>query len=403
MEVFSYTYKSQEGKLVAGKIKATDINQARSFFKRKRITLLSIKIDKPSLWKLLVQERTVPPDDIVSFSQLFGSCVKSGLTVKDSLSLLSKQIENKLLQSCLEDILVEIESGQSLSTAFSNHPQIFPGFYPMLLKAGEASGQLGETLDYIGQYMERINLLRKEIIGIFLYPLIISLVGAAMLIVILIFVAPTFTTVFAQAKVSLPIPTQILFFLSSLFSKYSLLMGSVVAVVAGAWMAFYRSDQGKLTVHTHIIRAPLVGKLVKQTLMLRFLKGMDILVNNKVPLLETLKVLEDGTSNVYLKGIIMDMRKDVSRGLGISGPLLEHKDMISPLISYSISMGEKAGTLGETVARLSQFVDREISFSMKRLSAKLDPILTAVLGIMVLFIALAIYLPIFDMMRVVQQ
>jgi type II secretory pathway component PulF len=403
METFVYAYRSTEGKVVSGKIKALDINQARNFFKRKHITLSSIKSEKLSLWQTLVKERSVPDDDIVGFSQLFGSCIKSGLTVKDSLSLLSKQVENKLLMSCLEDILVSVESGQSLSVAFSNHPNVFPPFYPMLLKAGEASGKLGETLDYISQYLERINTLRKEVVGIFLYPLVVSVVGIGMLIIILIFVAPNFTRVFAQAKVALPLPTRILFFLSSLFSKYALVMATLIAAMSGLWMYYYRTEKGKFHVHMLILKTPLVGKLVKQALMLRFLKGFDILVNNKVPLLETLKVLEDGTTNLCLKKIIVEMRRDASRGLSISGPLVDNKHVVSPLISYSVSMAEKAGTLGETVNRLGQFVDREITFSMKRLSAKLDPILTAALGLMVLFIALAIYLPIFDMMKVTQQ
>jgi MSHA biogenesis protein MshG len=138
---------------------------------------------------------------------------------------------------------------------------------------------------------------------------------------------------------------------------------------------------------------------VKEMVLLRFLKAFDIMVNNNVPLLQALAVLDEGTTNLCLKEIITEMRKDISKGLPLAGVLTSNKDIMTPLVAYTISMGEKAGNLGVSLTRIGDFVDKEINYSMKKLSSRLDPIMTIGLGIMALFIALAIYLPIFDMMK----
>ncbi len=398
MNTFVYTYQIRPGHVATGKVKALSATHAKSYLKKRKITVLSLKSDKVSFLEFLFSEKQVKSEDIVAFSQLFASCIKSGLTVKDALTLLSKQVDSKLLKKRLADIMTDIESGQLLSMAFQKHTDIFPPFYPMLIKGGEASGDLGNTLDYIGQYLERIQNLKKELIGIFMYPAIVFTVGMILMSVILSFVAPTFKKVFIQSKSSLPILTKLLFVMSDLFFHFKWAIALVLSVTTMAGVIYYRTPSGKRTIQRQFISIPLIGKVIQETLLLRFLKGFEILLNNGVPILEALKVIEEGTHFLPLSDIIVEMRRDISKGLPLSGPLIEAKKMIPPMISYSLTMGEKSGDLGATLSRLSQFVDREITFSMKRLASRLDPILTVCLGIIVLFIALAIYLPIFDMM-----
>ncbi|MFT5171317.1 MAG: type IV pilus assembly protein PilC [Candidatus Marinamargulisbacteria bacterium] len=397
MQNFIYKFKDKEGVVVEKKIKAGNINQARSFLKKKKLDVLTVKPETGFLGKLF-EERTVQPDDIVVFSQLFAGCIRTGLTIKDSLSLLGKQVDNRLLQDRIAEVVVDIESGNTLSDAFAKHTDIFPVFYPMLLKAGETSGDLAGILDYIGDYLEKITNLKKEIVSVLTYPIVVSLVGVALLSVILIFVAPTFRSVFGASGKALPIPTVILFFLSDLVINNSyLIILTFVGIVTGFFL-LNRSVIGKQQLHRFYLVAPLFGPLVKQVLLLRFLRAFDILVNNEVPILQALQVLEEGSTNLTIRAIVKEMRHDVSKGLPISGPLLSNKAIISPLVSYSISMGEQSGNLGEALSRISKFLDREVTFTMKKLTSRLDPLLTFGLGMAVLFVAMAIYLPIFDMM-----
>jgi len=402
MPNFEYTYSTNKGEVGKAKVKANSLNQAKAYLKKRKITVISIRSDNKKWYNSIITE-TVSGDDIVSFSQLFASCINTGLTVKDSLTLLSKQVESKVLQERISQILVDLDGGQSLSNSFLAHTDVFPGFYPMLIKAGEASGNLGKTLDYLGSYIDRINTLKKEIIGVFTYPGIVSVVGMGLLVVIIIFVAPTFKEVFASSKSTLPLPTRILFFISDLVISKKAILLSIFGTTIASIVLFSRTVYGKKKLHLWILRTPLLGKVIREVMMLRFLRAFDILVNNGVPILEALKVMEESTSNLALKDVIIEMRQDVSRGLSLSGPLISHKEIVSPMISYSISMGEKSGNLGETLTRLGQFLDREINFSMKKLSSRLDPLLTMAIGGMVLFVAISIYLPIFDMMSNVQK
>lgn len=402
MKQFIYSFKSKNGHISTGKIKASNITQAKTFLKGRHIFPIRIKENKKPILKQIFRERSVKDDDIVIFTQLFSSCIQTGLSVKDSISLMARQSSSDILRSRLEEILLDVEGGSTLSAAFARHLDIFPIFYPMLLKAGESSGDLTTILDYLGGYLERINSIKKELVGVFTYPAIISVIGIILMGLILVFVAPTFREVFSQVNLVLPIPTIVLFFISDMLTSYYPLFLLLLVATASALFFFYRSYQGKKTLHHLLLQLPFLGRIIKDLALLRFLRTFEILANNKVPILETLKVLEEGTSNYYLKDIVKDMRKEVSRGLSLSTPLLDHPEVIPPMISHSLSASEKSGNLGITLTRLSHFLDREITFTTKMISSRLDPLLTFFLGMMVLFIALAIYLPIFDMMGAVR-
>ena len=147
-----------------------------------------------------------------------------------------------------------------------------------------------------------------------------------------------------------------------------------------------------------LLKNALTGEIATQIMLLRFLGAFDILINNKVPITQSLQVLDESTTNIKMKEIITDMRKDVARGLPLAGALVNNKEFVSPMVSYTISMGEKAGNLPLSLKRISAFMDKELTYSMKRLASKVEPFITFLLGMLVLFIAMAIYLPIFDLM-----
>ena len=398
MKTFVYVYKTPDSRILTKKVKANNLDEATSHLKKRNITPISIKAEGYNLWYELNKPTTVTSDEIVAFSQLFSGCIRSGLKIKESLNLLSKQLKNKLLTEKLAEIIINLEGGASLSDAFNKHIDVFPKFYPMVLKAGEASGNLAEVLDYISGFLETTNNIKKQVQGIITYPLILSVMGAGLLGLILVFVAPTFKEVFSSAEKALPLPTQILFGLSDyVIFNYHIILGTIFGIIAILY-GIYRTPKGKRFFHILALQFPISGVITKQIILLRFLGCFDILINNDVPMTQALVVLEDAITNIRIKEIITDMRKDVARGLPLSGPLVENKAIISPMISYTIAMGEKAGNLGTSVNRITNFVQKELEFSMKKLSSRIDPIITLFLGSVVLFIAVSIYLPIFDLM-----
>ncbi len=398
MKTFVYVYKTPDAKLITKKLKANNLSEAEAHLKKRNITPISIKKEGFNLMYELTKPTTVTSDEIVAFSQLFAGCIRSGLNIKETLLLLSKQLKNKLLTEKLSEVIINLEGGSALSDAFDKHTDIFPKYFPMVIRAGEASGNLAEVLEYIANFLETTNNIKKQIIGIITYPIVVSITGVGLLILILMFVAPSFKDVFMGAGKELPVATQILFGLSDyVLLNYNYILLGLLAVFL-IFFGINRHPKGKRFFHLASLLMPISGPITKQVILLRFLGCFDVLINNDVPITQALVVLEDATANIILKEIITEMRKDVARGLPISGPLVENKEFISPMVSYTIAMGEKAGNLGISLTRITKFVDKELAFSMKKLSSRLDPLITLFLGSIVLFIAIAIYLPIFNLM-----
>jgi type IV pilus assembly protein PilC len=397
MKQFVYS-ADVKGKIVKKNIRAASISQARNFLKKKNIDVVSISEKKDSLYEKLFTDNTVRPDDIVSFSQLFTGCIQTGLSIKDSLTILEKQVQNKRIQNAISTIITDITSGTSLSDAFANHPDIFPKYYPMTIKAGEASGNLADVLNYISDFMEKTNEIRKQIKSILTYPIAVSIIAGGLLIVIFIFVAPVFKEMFASSKSPLPLPTIILFAISDALKAYGGIIASIIGTLIITFVGFKRTKKGKKIIDTKLLTLPVIGKLNREVILLGFLGNFEVLINNNVPILHALQVLEEGISNLAIKELVQNMRRDVSKGLPMSGPLLKNKHLISPLVAHTISTGEKAGTLGPSLKRITEYMNKEIVYTMKDFSSKMDPIITVSMGCIVLYIAISIYLPIFDMM-----
>ncbi|MEK7298604.1 MAG: type II secretion system F family protein [Candidatus Margulisiibacteriota bacterium] len=404
MPSYAYVYRDvqQGGKIIRAHILASSILEARSKLKNLSITPLSIREESRYPFALGIFRSRVPAKDIVTFTQLFASALRSGMTIKETLRVLQIQIRNKTLKARVNEILTDLETGSELSDAFAKHVDIFPEYYPTLMKAGEASGKISEVLDYAGTYAERMDDLRKEFVSTLTYPAIVMSMAIILMGLVLVYVAPNFQSVFSQANLRLPLPTQILFFMSDVLvhdGLYLLLM--LMALLLGFTM-LRKQRYFKRYTDQIMLKIPIFGPLLRDTMVFRFLKTFDIMVNNNVAILKTLKVLEDSTSNLVLQEIINRMRQDVSKGLPMSAAIFQAQDIFQPIVAYSISVGERSGDLGGSLNRLSQYLDREITYSMKLISSRVDPLLTSILGAIVLFLALSIYLPIFDMASAVR-
>ena len=398
MKTFIYVYKNPASKLITKKLKANTEKEAKQFLKQKSIIPLSLHQEGSDFFSKLNTPQHIPQDDLVAFFQLFSGCIETGLTIKESLFLLSKQLENQQLITIISNIIIHIEGGDTLSESFNRYPTVFPNFIPMVLKAGEASGNLAEVLTYISNYMDKMNDIKKQLQSVLTYPIIVSSIGILLLLLILLFVAPSFKTVFQESQKTLPLATLSLFAISDFIRAYLIPIMGITFLIILSIAGILKTQKGKHVFDTLILQVPLAGPLITQAIMLRFLGCFSILINHNVPIVDSLNVLENISTNTLLKQTIVTMRKDVTKGLPLSRALLKNKTYISPMISYTISMGEKAGNLGKSLMRITNFMDKELTFNMKKLSSRLNPIITFALGILVLFVALAIYLPIFDLM-----
>ena len=400
MDKFVYMAPSSTGDLQEKQIQAEDINQAKLFLKRQGIQYISIAKfkSKSNFLNMTIIPQSVKPQDIIAFSQLFSSVLEAGFSVKDSLSLLAKQLSHPVLIDCVNEILVSIQGGTVLSVAFAKHVPIFPSFYPAILKTGEASGDLAGVLKFVTEYLESVYDIQKELKGMLTYPIVVVSIAFLLVSLVVFFVAPTFKGFFSNSKFEMPLPSKILFGTSDLFSNYGVVIFFALIFFVGLFILLYKTPSIKKRVHYYFMKLPLVGNIFRQMNIVQFLKIFNILITNKVPMLQTLSLIEQGTNNLYFRGIVSEMREDASKGLPVSSSLVIHSEVVPSIVSYAISMGEKSGTLSLTLSRMSTFSDRELLFLIKNLSAKVNPILTLLLGGVVIFVAMAIYMPLFKMM-----
>ena len=398
MAKFVYSVRQANNlKKSTGIIRAANLDQARTLLRGRSLVISSIKESKPSFWEQLNTQK-VSTNELITFLSLMEGALSSGLSVKETLTILQKQTQNKTLQHALEDILENIEEGSDLSVAFAKHEDIFPNYVSAMIRAGEASGMISDILRQLTFYMEKVFEMKKKIIGLFIYPGIVLSFAVILVGVMVTFVVPRFEKIFQQFGTKLPPPTRILMALSHVVQSQPIVILAVIGAAILGCMTFYNSPGGKRICHHAILRMPLLGPFFINMYMIRIVQTLSILLRSGLPVLEALQIVQRAISNIPIGELITEMRARVIKGLTLSEPLIRAPHLIPPIVSYSVAVGEKNGNLPELLTNLSRLLERDLEHSMKRMASIIDPIMTMLIGGIVLFIALAIYLPVFDSM-----
>ena len=403
MTKFAYTARHPTTlQKTTGVVRTATLDQARTLLRGRNLVVSHLKEAKPGVWEKLTAKK-VDANEIITFLSLMEGALSSGLSVKETLTVLQKQTQNPALNEVLQDVLESIEEGADLSASFAKHDNIFPSYFSPMVRAGEASGMLIEILRQMTYYMEKVTELKKKVIGMFIYPSIVLSFSLLLVGVMITFVVPRFEKVFAQLHTKLPPPTQILIGLSNVVKRYptQLMLGFVLAVLGA--LIFYRTPLGKRRCHYALLKFPLFGKFFVNLNMINIVQTLGILLRSGLPVLEALQIVQRSISNIPIRDLINEMRSRVIKGLTLSEPLIRASDIIPPIVSYSVAVGEKNGNLPELLTNLNRLLERDLDHTMKRVSAVIDPSLTMVIGGIVLFIALAVYLPIFDSMANLAQ
>lgn len=398
MPKYKYAGLNKSGKLIKGNIAAITKAQARSHLKSNNIKVTSIQEVKESKLFTLTNEKKVPMQELIIFNRLLSGALKNGMSIKEAMEVLYRQVKHPKLKNIIYTISGDIKSGMDFSQSVTNFPEVFPVYYSPMIKAGEEIGDLPEVLDQIGDYAEKSEDIKKNIMGIVTYPAIVLSFGIGLVVVVMIFIMPKFKKTFEDLGGELPLPTVLLNLISEFFANYYLYM--LAAVLGGViWLYFYnKTNDGKENISKWMLKVPLVGNVIRSMAIVNFLKTISTLINNGVPILQTLGIVESIISNLVIKNVVTDMKKNVVKGLNLSDPLKQNEDIFPPMVANAVAMGEKTGELGPVLVKTAEFYDKQILYDLKSMAAKINPVITLIIGGFVLWVALAIYLPMFDMM-----
>lgn len=401
---YKYVGINRQGGRVDGIIDAQDTNEARLKLRSMQLRPQSLVPTKGggagfSLQKLTEINLSKPIDlkGMVVFSRQFSSLIDSGVPIVQCLDILAQQERRPLFKKILETIKVDIEGGAGLAEALAKHPKAFNEFFIRIVEAGEISGTLDQAIKRVGLQLEKLGRLRSKVIGALIYPILTVIVSIIVLIFLLIKVIPEISKLYSQSSASLPEITQFVLNISSFVqNEYGVMIG-VVAVLVTVTPVIYRQPNVKRIVDPLLLKVPLFGSLIKKSGIARFSRTLSTLTSSGVPLLTAFDICTKLISNTAIKETIRNASIAVAEGKSIASGLTSKSEIFPPMVTHMVSIGEMTGRLDDLLGKVADIYDDEVDDAVGAMTGLLQPALIIVVGAIIAFLLMAMYLPIFQL------
>ena len=398
MAVYQYKAVTPAGEIVEKSMEAASPANVFDHLERSGMTPLKITEVKAKSSQSLAAfgQKKVKLDDLVLFTKQLVTLLKAGVPLLSALEALYEQTEHPTLKEVISELYRDVEGGQSLSDAMAKHPKVFPALYVSSIRAGEASGAMEQVLSRMATLLEHDKETRAKLKSAMRYPIIvISSLGIAFL-VLMTFVVPRFVDMFLQAGMELPLPTRILIAMSNALQQYGIygFFGFVALIVA--FKQYIKTRTGRYQWDKFKLNLPIIGNLTLKVAMSRFARMFQTLNSSGMPILETLDILSETVGNEVVSRELQKVTLGVRRGEGIAEPLRRSK-LFPPMVIRMVAIGEQSGSLDDMLLNISEHYDLEVDYAVKNLSTMIEPMLTVGLGIIVLFLALSIFLPMWNL------
>ena len=346
-----------------------------------------------SFWKPRVKE-----NDLSALCQHLAALSGSGVTLAECLRTFREESRPGILRDVLDEVINDLEAGRKLSDALGRHPDQFSAHFRASIWAGEASGTMTETLDRLARYLENKQETDQRIRSAFAYPIMLMAVNVAVVSFLVLYVIPVFAGVCEKMGVSLPLVTQMLLSISRFLLSYPWIPGGVLVLTIGLAIWTRQNNAGRLWWDRWKVKAPIVGRLLKQMTLLRFIRCFGESLGAGVPVLEALDLAGRVSGNTAFMADLAPVRMNVQRGMGLTEPL-RRTGWFTPSLLQVISTGEQSGRVPALLGRAAEVLQRDIDLGTKRVVGRIEPLLTIVMAFVVGIILLAVYLPMFDVMK----
>jgi len=405
MSGFEYSALDAGGREKRGVIEADTERHARTLLRERGLAPLTVESTRAEVGQSALRERFSRPGlsrkGLALVTRQFATLVRAGLTIEECLNVLIEQAETAGSRRLLAEVRARVLEGQSLSRGLAAFPSAFPQIYRAMIEAGEHSGKLGDVLERLADYTENREGLRDKILIAFIYPVIVMVLAFVIVTFLLVYIMPQMTRVFTSVGQSLPLATRILIAMSDFARSYGVitLAAAVAAVVAARLML--RDEALRARWHRWLLRVPLAGRLIRGVNAARFSDTLGILTTAGVPLLASLQSAAAVLTNLPMKGAVEEAVRRVREGSALA-PALGAAKLFPPLVIHLIASGEATGRLDTMLARAAEAQSRELENWVRGLTAALEPLLILAMGAIVLFVVVAILLPVFEMNTLVR-
>ncbi|MEO6259169.1 MAG: type II secretion system F family protein [Thermoanaerobaculia bacterium] len=338
----------------------------------------------------------VPPQLIAIFTRQFSVMIDAGLPLVQCLEILGSQQEHKVFKRAMLQIRQDVESGSNLADAMRKHPKIFDNLFTNMIAAGEAGGILDTILQRLAQYIEKSVKLNAQVKAAMIYPVSVISIAVIVVAIILWKVIPVFAALFKGLGADLPMPTMIVIALSNFIAGYWWLIGIVGFTTVFSLRKYHATYKGKRVLDGILLKAPVLGMLLRKIAVARFCRTLSTLTSSGVPILDGLQITARTAGNSVVEDAIMATRKSVEEGKTISEPLAE-TEVFPSMVVQMIAVGEQTGALDTMLSKIADFYEDEVDTAVAGLMKLLEPILIAFLGVAIGGIVIAMYMPMFTL------
>ena len=400
MATFAYVGRTRGGTVKKGELSAKTRDEAVDQLRKQSVVVTSLEEKKSGARGFNINLGSGLTDkDLVVFTRQFGTMINAGLPLVQCLEILSTQSENKVLRETIGEVKVQVEAGSTFSDALRRFPKIFDDLYVNLIHAGEVGGLLDTILTRLAVYIEKAMKLKGQIKSAMIYPITIMGVAAAVITILMLFVIPIFAKMFLElsgGKVALPGPTQLVIDMSNLFIAYwYIVLGGVVAAIFGV-KKYYGTVKGRKVIDKLLLKLPVVGDLIRKASVAKFTRTLGTLLASGVPLLDGMSICAKTSGNKVVEETLLDARLSISGGKTIADPLAA-SGVFPKMVTHMIAVGESTGALDAMLGKIADFYEEEVDQAVASLTALLEPAMMVFLGVVIGFIVIAMYLPIFKM------
>lgn len=403
MATFTYTGEDSEGKKIKNTVESEDRFGVYAIARAQGHTVSTIETTKSfdvqkwlNVEKINYMLSRVKTDELVMTTRNLGSMLTAGLTISRALTVVERQSSNPRLKGVVKRVVERINQGDPFYETLKEFPEVFDDLYVAMVRAGEESGNLAQSLQTLAIQMERSSTLMKKVKGAMIYPTIVLIVMVIIGILMMIYVMPQITGVFKGMNKDLPATTTFLIGMSDFLVEYTFLaIGGMIAGVVG-FIYFLRTKWGKIAASWIIPKLPVIGTLAKETNSARTARTLSSLLNSGVDVLQSIRITEEVLQNVYYKEILREAADRVEKGTALSEVFIERKDLYPILVGEMILVGEETGSISGMLGELAIFYETEVERKTKDLSTIVEPILMVVIGGSVGFFALALIAPIYS-------
>ena len=401
-QTYDYKVRDRSGSLVSGQLVGDSETLVLQRLREMGMTPVEVKKAGTGLkMEINLRPGRVKLKTIAVFCRQFATMVNSGLPILRALSILADQTENQELRKVLVQSRTDVERGASLSAALAKHPKAFNNLFISMVKAGETGGVLDDVLLSLADQIEKEVEFRRQIKSAMTYPVVVVALVMLILTAMLLFVVPQFETIYTNLGGTLPLPTRILLNISNAFRSYWYMF--LLAGIVGTFLfrRYKRTDAGRARVDAAKIRVPVFGPLFHKVALARFASTLGMLLRSGVPILQALDNVKETVNNRVIADAVDDVKASVREGESIAKPLGKHK-VFPPMVVQMMAVGEETGAVDTMLEKVAQFYNNEVTATVDALTSLIEPLLIAVIGGAVGAAVIALYMPMFNIINLVQ-